>query len=99
MKQFIETLDVAIDNLKELKRQAKEVLDAGKHLDTDFEEPKVKLGDYVLTELKSRPQPGLTVYQVTLQIEVDTLNNPKSLYNVKVITKEKFEELRGICFD
>lgn len=62
-------------------------------------EPKVKMGDYVITELKNQPSPGFSAYQLSIQNSVDVLNAEDTLYNFKVISKEKFEELRKVAFD
>ncbi|WP_312364000.1 hypothetical protein [Sphingobacterium sp.] len=59
-----------------------------------LDNPKVKMGDYVVTSLKNQPVPGFSVYQLSIQNSVDILNNPDTLYDFKVIDKDEFERLR-----
>lgn len=62
-------------------------------------EPKVKMGDYVITELKNQPSPGFSAYQLSIQNSVDVLNSDDCQYNFKIISKEKFEKMRGYWLD
>ncbi|MCY4781459.1 hypothetical protein ORI89_17515 [Sphingobacterium sp. UT-1RO-CII-1] len=62
-------------------------------------EPKATMGDYVVTELKSDSVKGFYAHRIELQESADNLNREDALHNFKVITKEKFEELRKEAFD
>lgn len=66
----------------------------------DFvDRPKLKVGDYVFSELKDHPEHGFSIYCLQHKHSVATANQVDGLYNTIKIDKDVMENIRELIYD